>query len=127
MRPLLATTKADDVVAIVVSVFAALVIVVLCYSMAGLVRTLRTLRQSVDELRHETLPLVADLRTTVVQASGDLERVDSLLGRAESISATVDSASRLAYLAFSNPVIKMLAFGAGTARAARRFRRTRED
>src|SRR5579871_1096609 len=127
MRPLLATTKADDVVAIVVSVFAALVIVVLCYSMAGLVRTLRTLRQSVDELRHETLPLVADLRTTVVQASGDLERVDSLLGRAESISATVDSASRLAYLAFSNPVIKMLAFGAGTARAARRFRRARGD
>ncbi len=126
MTQLLATTKADDVVAIAVSVFAALVIVVLCYAMAGLVRTLRTLRQAVDELRHETLPLVADLRTTVVQASGDLERVDSLLGRAESISATVDSASRLAYLAFSNPVIKMLAFGAGTARAARRFRRNRE-
>jgi hypothetical protein len=123
---LLATTKADDVVAIVVSVFAALVIVVLCYAMAGLVRTLRALRESVDELRQETLPLVADLRTTVVQASSDLDRVDNLIGRAESISATVDSASRLAYLAFSNPVIKMLAFGAGTARAARRFRR-RED
>jgi hypothetical protein len=124
---LLATTKADDVVAIVVSVFAALVIVVLCYAMAGLVRTLRALRESVDELRQETLPLVADLRTTVVQASSDLDRVDNLIGRAESISATVDSASRLAYLAFSNPVIKMLAFGAGTARAARRFRRRRED
>ena len=124
---LLATAKADDVVAVVVSVFAALVIVVLCYAMAGLVRTLRALRESVDELRQETLPLVADLRTTVVEASGDLERVDTLIGRAETISATVDSASRLAYLAFSNPVIKTLAFGAGTARAARRFRRSRED
>jgi hypothetical protein len=123
--PLLASTKADDVVAIVVSVFAALVIVVLAYAMAGLVRTMRALRASVEELRHETLPLVADLRATVDQASGDLERVDSLLGRAESISATVDSASRLAYLAFSNPVIKALAFGTGTARAARRFRRSR--
>lgn len=125
--PLLASTKADDVVAIVVAVFAALVIVVLCYAMAGLIRTLRTLRESVEVLQKETLPLVADLRTTVVQASGDLERVDGLLGRAESISATVDSASRLAYLAFSNPVIKILAFGAGTARAASRFRRSRED
>jgi hypothetical protein len=124
---LLASAKADDVVAIVVSVFAALVIVVLAYAMAGLVRTLRVLRTSVDELRQETLPLVADLKSTVVQASGDLERVDSLLGRAESISATVDSASRLAYLAFSNPVIKALAFGTGTARAARRFRRSRGD
>jgi hypothetical protein len=46
-----------------------------------------------------------------------------VLGTAESISGTVDSASRLAYLALSNPVIKALAFGAGTARAARRFRR----
>ena len=38
--------------------------------------------------------------------------------------ATVDSFSRLAYLAFSNPIIKALAFGSGTARAVRRFRRT---
>jgi hypothetical protein len=124
---LLASTRADDVVAIVVSVFAALVIVVLGYVMAALVRTLRELRTSMEELRAETLPLVADLRSTVVRATDDLERVDGLIVRAESISATVDSASRLAYLAFSNPVIKALAFGTGTARAVRRFRRNREE
>jgi hypothetical protein len=125
--PLLASAKADDVVAIVVAVFAALVIVLLGYAMGSLIRTTRVLRASVEELREETLPLMADLREAVVQASGDLKRVDDVLGRAESITATVDSASRLAYLAFSNPVIKMLAFGAGTARAARRFRNHRED
>jgi hypothetical protein len=124
--PVLASTKADDVVAIVVAVFAAVVIVVLCYALAGLVRTLRVLRAAVDELRQETIPLVTDLRSTVGEASQDLERVDGILGRAETISATVESASRLAYLAFSNPVIKLMAFGAGTAQAARRFRRTRE-
>ena len=68
-----------------------------------------------------------ELRTTVQQAGDELERVDSLLGTAESISATVDSASRLAYLAFSNPVIKGLAFASGTGRAARRFRKSRAD
>jgi hypothetical protein len=126
-QPLLATTKSGDVVAIVVSVFSALVIVVLCYALTALVRTLRVLRTAIDEFREESVPLVADLRATVGQASGELERVDGLLLRAESISATVDSASKLAYIAFSNPVIKVMAFGAGTARAARRFRRDRES
>jgi hypothetical protein len=125
-QPLLATTKSGDVVAIVVSVFSALVIVVLCYALTALVRTLRVLRSAIDEFRQESVPLVADLRATVGQATVELERVDGLLLRAESISATVDSASKLAYIAFSNPVIKVLAFGAGTARAARRFRRDRD-
>ena len=49
--------------------------------------------------------------------------MDTLLVTAESISGTLDSAARLAYLALSNPVIKAMSFGAGTARAARRFRR----
>ena len=68
------------------------------------------------------LPLVTDVQGTVRQANADLQRVDGLLERAESISGTVDSASRLAYLAFSNPVVKALAFGAGTSRALKRFR-----
>ena len=84
---------------------------------------MRALRETVDQLRNETVPLVSDLRGTVGQANAELARVDNLLGTAESISATVDSASRLAYLAFSNPVIKALAFGSGTARAVRRLRR----
>jgi hypothetical protein len=84
---------------------------------------LRSLREATDEMRRESLGLLAEMRGTVGQANSELERVDTLLGTAESISSTVDSASRLAYLAFSNPVIKALSFGAGTARVARRMRR----
>jgi hypothetical protein len=68
---------------------------------------------------------VQEIRETVGSANIELERVDNLLGTAESISSTLDSASRLAYLTFSNPVIKALAFASGTGRAARRFRRVR--
>jgi hypothetical protein len=93
--------------------------------LTALTRTLATLRITVEELRRQTVPLVSDARTTIQQANAELERVDGLLGTAESISTTLDSASRLAYLAFSNPVIKALAVGAGTGRAARRFRRSR--
>jgi hypothetical protein len=66
---------------------------------------------------------VANLQTTVRRANEDLERVDRVLESVESISVTVDSASRLAYLTFSNPVVKGLAFASGTARAVRRMRR----
>src|SRR6202022_328587 len=90
-------------------------------------RTLRAIRETTDELRQQTLAMLAEMRGTVGQANTELERVDTLLGTAESISTTLDSASRLAYLAFSNPVIKVLAFGAGTSRAARRLRRRREE
>jgi hypothetical protein len=63
------------------------------------------------------------MRAAVGQANAELERADGLIGAAESISTTADSASRLAYMAVSNPVIKVLAFGTGTARATRRLRR----
>ena len=75
-----------------------------------------------EDFRSQSLPLLAEMRTTVDQANAELGRVDELIGRAESIGGTLDSASRLAYLAFSNPVIKVMALGAGTSRAARRFR-----
>src|SRR5207253_2141204 len=72
---------------------------------------------------HRPRPRGGDRGAVAHGASVELERVDTLLGTAESISTTVDSASRLAYLTFSSPVIKALAFGAGTSRAVRRFRR----
>jgi hypothetical protein len=124
VAPVLADTTAADVAAIVVAVLAVVLVAFVCVALTTLTRTMRSMREAVEELRRETLPVLSHLEGTVVQANAELERVDSLLGTAESISGTVDSASRLAYLTLSNPVIKVLAFGAGTARAARHFRRT---
>jgi predicted PurR-regulated permease PerM len=119
--------SAGDWAAVVLSIVAAIAVVGLLFALSALVRTLATLRTTVDELRQQTIPLVDDMHTTVRQANNDLVRVDALLESAESISSTVDSASRLAYLAFSNPVIKALAFAGGTGRAIRRVRRNRES
>ena len=118
---------ASDATAVIVAVTSGVAVLVLIWAIVSLTRTMRLLRESVDELRRESLPVVAELRTTVQAANAELERVDTLLGTAESISTTVDSASRLAYLAFSNPVIKAIAFASGTSRAARRFRRGRDE
>lgn len=118
---------ASDTAAVIVAVASALAVAVLLWAIVALTKTMRLLREALDELRRESMPVVGELRTTVQQASAELERVDTLLGTAESISATVDSASRLAYLAFSNPVIKAIALASGTGRAARRFRKARAE
>ena len=73
-------------------------------------------------LRTEATPVLDDLRDTVEAANYEIMRLDGLVTTAESVTGTVDSASRLAYIAMANPVIKGVAFASGTAKAARRLR-----
>jgi hypothetical protein len=118
---------ASDSAAVVVAVVSGIAVAVLIFAIVSLNRTLKQLRVAIEDVRRETIPAVHEMRVAIGTANVELERVDNLLGTAESISTTVDSASRLAYLAFSNPVIKALAFASGTSRAARRFRRARDE
>lgn len=115
----------SELAAVIVAIASVVAVVLLVIAIISLVRTLRALRETVEDLRAEAVPAVAEMRETVQSAHGELERVDVLLDRAESVSATVDSASRLTYLAVSNPVIKTMAFAAGTTRAYRRLRKER--
>ncbi len=94
----------------------------LVLSVAVLPRQVRELRQIGDELRRQTVPLVAEAHRVVDQAASELDRVGAVLESTESVHATVDSASRLAYRAFANPVVKVLAVRAGAAGGVRRLR-----
>ncbi len=108
-----------------VSVAVAVLVVGLLFTMASAVRAMRSFRRSVEQITGHTLPLLADMHAAVKQANSDLLKVDNILETAESISTTVDSASRLAYTAFSAPVVKTIAAGTGAARAFRILRRRR--
>jgi hypothetical protein len=118
-----AEMSASELAAVIVAVASIIGVVILVFALIALTRTLATLRLSIEELRRETLPVIDELQRTVTRANTDLERLDGLLESATSVTNTVDSASQLAYMAFSNPVIKALAFAAGTGRAVRSFRR----
>ena len=67
--------------------------------------------------------LVHEARVTVAQASAEIARVEAVLEDTESVTATVDSATRLATRAFANPVVKVMALRAGTVGGLRRLRR----
>lgn len=114
-------------VGLLVAVVLVLAVLSLRRAVAALGQTVEAVRRTAEEVRTETLPLLAQLRGIAERTEAELLRADALLEAVTSISATVDSASHLAYLAFSNPVIKALAFGTGTSRAISRFRRKSED
>src|SRR5271155_473504 len=113
--------SADNVAALIAAIAAGIASLVLVGGVIVLGRRVRELGRAVDELRKETVPLVHDARVVVDQAATEMVRVGDVLDSAEAVSSTVDSASRLAYRAFSNPVVKVLAYSTGFGSALRRF------
>jgi hypothetical protein len=104
--------------------FAALIVV-----LVRVLDTLKSLRAEVTSLRAETGPLLVELRasteaanSTMVEARGDLDRFDKVLGSAEAISGAMAGGGRIARAALSTPVIKTAALATGTSRAVRRLR-----
>jgi hypothetical protein len=107
---------------LVAAVVVTLVVAVLIGSAVSLARTAAELRSLADELTQHAGAVLSEVEGTVDRARKELDRVDDLVGSAEALSETVGSASRLAHAAMSAPLIKLMALGAGTARASRRLR-----
>lgn len=115
--------SASEWAAVVLAVLGALLAVGLVVVLRSLLRTLSSLQSVMEDLNREALPLLDGLRGDAERASAELDRVGDLVGAAESVTRHVEGASRLAYMTFSNPVVKVLAFGSGLGRAGRRLRR----
>jgi hypothetical protein len=113
---------AVDGVVLAAAVVACVAAVVACAAAVVLVGQVRRLERAVEAVRAETVPLVHEAREAVDHAAAEMARVEAVLEDTEAVTATVDSASRLAQRAFANPVVKVLAFRAGTAGGLRRLR-----
>jgi hypothetical protein len=114
--------SAGEIAVLIAAGACVLAVVGLLIAMAGIRRQVRRLEAVAEDLRVQTMPLVVEAHRVVDQAATEMERVGAVLGSTESVSATVDSASRLAYRAFANPVVKILAVRAGAAGGMRRLR-----
>lgn len=111
----------------VVAVAATVVVALLATAAVSLARTAARLRDLASELSEHAEVVLGAVEETVVRARAELDRVDDLVGSAEALTQTVGSAGRLAQAAVSTPLIKIMAFGAGTARAGRRLRGREES
>jgi hypothetical protein len=114
--------SAGDVVVLIAAVVGVAAVAGLLVAVGSLRRQVQELAKIADDLRRQTVPLVAEAHRVVDQAATEMERVGAVLESTESVHSTVDSASRLAYRAFANPVVKVLAIRAGAAGGVRRLR-----
>lgn len=119
----LAQQTAGDLAVLVVTGCSIVAVVAVLFAVQRLLATLRRVRIALDEIHAAALPLLEDLSSSVADANDELAKVHRLVGSAESISATVDATSKLAYRALSAPVIKTVAMTSGASRAARRLRK----
>ncbi len=113
--------SAGQIAVLVASILCFVAVAGLLVALRSLQLQVRTLRRVAEDLRRQTVPLVADAQRVVDQAATEMERVGAVLDSTESVHATVDSASKLAYRAFANPVVKVLAVRAGAATGIRRL------
>ena len=109
--------SASEVAAVVASVAFAILVVGMLFALGAAIRTMNEMRRTVEELRRGTVPLLTDVHTAVRQATGTLDQVGTILERTDSISGTVDAASKLAFRAFGTPLIKVMALASGSAKA----------
>ena len=107
-------------VSVVLLIVAITGLVVVAMAVQSLILTLRSLRKTVDELRRETLLVVAEMQKAVDSANGEIARVDSLLDQAEVIGTRVEATSRLAWIAMRNPLVKLASVSLISARRKRR-------
>lgn len=119
----LAELSASDLAVVVVTGTSIVAVVVLLFVLQRALVALREVRAALDTITDQVVPLVDELARSVTDANAELERVNRLVGSAESISATVDATSKLAYRALSAPVIKTVAMTSGASRAAKRLRK----
>ena len=92
-------------------------------TLRSLARLARDVATGLDDLRRETVTLLADTRTALRKEQGANRKLDALLDSAESLTGTADSAGRLAHKVLTHPFVKVAAFFTGTKRAAQRMRK----
>jgi len=107
---------------IVLAAFWGLLVLFMSLVLVNIFRVLESTKMLIDGIRTETVPLLGEVKITVQGVNRELERVDGLLASAGNITKSVERLSSVVENTVSSPLIKVAAFGAGAARAMKRFR-----
>ena len=122
MTGVVAALKATDVAVMVIAGFFALAVVVISILVMNLFRVVSSLKELVDGVTKETVPLIHDVDGTVKGVNQEIERVDSIMASAQSVAKNAETISETVKMAVTNPLVKALAFIAGARRGAKKFR-----
>jgi uncharacterized protein YoxC len=109
-----------DVALIVLSAFWGLLVLFLCIVLINTFRVLESTKMMIDTMREETVPLMREVKTSV-------ERTNVMLEQAAQVTARVEKLSGLVEQAAGSPLVKVISFGAGLQKAAKKFKGDRSS
>jgi uncharacterized protein YoxC len=84
-------------------------------------------QMALNDVRKETMPLLKEVRTTVVTLNVEMDRVDGIMASAESAAASVSNVAKLVTAATANPIIKGMALLTGAGVSLRSLRRKHRE
>jgi uncharacterized protein YoxC len=108
--------------AIIAAVAWAILVLVLVLVSLGMFRVLDTTRELIDGIRQETVPLLGEVRTSVITMNKNLEHSDDLLVSVGSVARTMARISGLVDQFVSTPLIKGISYSYGAQQALKSFR-----
>ena len=111
---------AGQVAGLIVAVFFAIAVVVLCYVLLKLGKILEETQRLVAGLTEQTMPLLGEVTTSVVHVNQELTRVDAITANVQSMSGNLSSLTSLFAATLGSPIIKVAAFSYGVRSAAGR-------
>jgi uncharacterized protein YoxC len=114
--------SAGDWALIVLSVAWAALVLFLCVVLLNTYNVLTSTKLLIDGIRQETVPLLTEVRNSIVKTNRELDRVDGMLESANAIVGRVEKISHLVEQVVSSPLVKLVGVGAGLRSAAARFR-----
>ncbi len=108
--------------ALLAALFFGLIAVATTVLLGNLFRVVTSLKELVDGIRSETVPLIGEVANTVRGVNKELERLDGIAAGVGGIVHNVESISRTVHATVTNPLVKGLAFFMGAKRAARKMK-----
>jgi uncharacterized protein YoxC len=122
MRIVAAGLNAKDYAVMVLALAFALAGLALALVMLKLFQVVASLRELVDGVTKETVPLIHDVDQTVKGVNTEIERVDSIMASTQHVVKNVETISETVKVTVTNPLVKALAFFAGARRASKKFK-----
>ena len=85
--------------------------------MTNLFRVLTSVKDLIDGVTKQTVPLLGEVNTTVAMVNTELGRVDGILVSAENITQTASHLVEVVSNTVSSPLVKLSAFAYGLRKA----------
>jgi uncharacterized protein YoxC len=106
-----------EVAGLIVAVFWAVLVCFIGYVLVKLGNVVGEAGKLVSGVTDETVPLLTEVRTSVIHVNAELERVDAITANVQSISTNVSALTGVFAATLGSPLIKVAAFSYGVRRA----------